>query len=52
MATVPRAEYPRTAAVAAEMAEYGSDRHYQLVLEQYLAGVVILSAAKDLPRPP
>jgi AcrR family transcriptional regulator len=39
MATLPRAEYPRTAAVAAEMAQYGSDQHYELVLEQYLAGI-------------
>lgn len=39
MATLPRSEYPHTAAVAAEMAGYASDRHYDLVLEQLLTGI-------------
>jgi len=39
MAQLPRADYPHTAAVAGEMVGYGSDRHYDLVLEQFLSGI-------------
>jgi len=39
LAALPRSEYPRTAAVADEMATYGNERHYDLVLEQLLAGI-------------
>jgi AcrR family transcriptional regulator len=39
LATLSRAEFPRTAAVAAEMAHYASERHYDLVLEQLLIGI-------------
>jgi AcrR family transcriptional regulator len=39
LAALPPSEYPRTAAVAGEMAGYGSDRHYELVLDQLLAGI-------------
>jgi AcrR family transcriptional regulator len=41
-------DYPHTAAVAGDMAEYGSDVHYALVLELLLAGVQgAASAARD-----
>jgi AcrR family transcriptional regulator len=39
LAALPRDEYPFTAAVAGEMADYASDRHYELVVDQLLAGV-------------
>ena len=45
LATLPRDQYPRTAAVATEMAEYGNDRHYALVLEMTLAGIRAEAAA-------
>ena len=40
---------PRLAAVAVEMASYGSDRHHDPVLEQLLAG--ISAAARGDLRP-
>jgi AcrR family transcriptional regulator len=39
LAMLPLSEYPHTAAVARDMALYGSDRHYGMVLEQLLAGI-------------
>jgi AcrR family transcriptional regulator len=39
LAALPLSEFPRTAAVAGEMANYASDRHYELVIDQLLAGV-------------
>jgi AcrR family transcriptional regulator len=39
LAALPPARYPHTAAVAAEMAGYASVRHYELVLDQLLAGI-------------
>ncbi|MGH9151064.1 MAG: TetR/AcrR family transcriptional regulator, partial [Acidimicrobiales bacterium] len=39
LAALPHAEFPRTADVAGEMANYASDRHYELVIDQLLAGV-------------
>jgi AcrR family transcriptional regulator len=36
---LPKAAFPVTVEVAAEMGDYASDRHYELVLEQFLAGV-------------
>jgi AcrR family transcriptional regulator len=39
LAALPRSDYPRTAAVADEMATYGNERDYDLVLEQLLAGI-------------
>jgi AcrR family transcriptional regulator len=46
LAALSRADYPHTAAVAVEMAGYASDRHYELVLEQLLAGIR-LAAPED-----
>ena len=34
-------EFPYTAEIAGEMISYGSDRHYDLVLDQYLTGIRI-----------
>jgi len=39
LATVPVSVYPHTAAVAADMAQYGADRHYELLLGHLLAGI-------------
>ena len=39
LATLSAADYPYTAAVAGEMAEYGHDRHYRWVLDQMLIGL-------------
>jgi AcrR family transcriptional regulator len=36
---LPRHDYPITVDVAAEMGDYASDRHYELVLDRFLAGV-------------
>ena len=49
LATLPRSEYPHTAAVAEEMAAYASDRHYELVLDQIMVG--IWSAAHRAANP-
>jgi AcrR family transcriptional regulator len=39
LAALPRAEYPLTVDVAAEMGAYGSDHHYDIVLDQLLRGL-------------
>jgi AcrR family transcriptional regulator len=39
LARLPAAEYPLTVDVAAEMGAYGSERHYEFVLDQYLGGL-------------
>ena len=39
MATLPAETFPNTAAVAAELAAYGSDAHYELVLGALLEGL-------------
>jgi AcrR family transcriptional regulator len=39
LAALLRAEYPHTAAVVGEMADYGNDRHYELVIDQLMHGV-------------
>jgi AcrR family transcriptional regulator len=39
LAALPPAEYPLTVAVAGELGAYGSDRHYDFVLAQLLAGL-------------
>lgn len=36
LAALPVAEYPHTVAVAHELADYASDRHYEIVLDQLL----------------
>jgi hypothetical protein len=35
----PRSEYPLTVDVADEMGAYGSDHHYDFVLDQFLRGL-------------
>ncbi|HEX8101156.1 MAG TPA: TetR/AcrR family transcriptional regulator [Solirubrobacteraceae bacterium] len=47
LAALPRSEFPLTAGVAGEMGAYGSDRHYELVLDQLLRGL----EAGSQPRP-
>lgn len=39
LAAIPASVFPFTAVVAVEMASYGNDAHYALVLEQLLTGV-------------
>jgi len=39
LGALPSAEYPLTARVGTEMAEYGSDRHDEPVIAQMLAGI-------------
>ena len=39
LAVLPRAEYPLTVDVADEMGAYGSDDHYDFVLDQFLGGL-------------
>jgi AcrR family transcriptional regulator len=39
LAALPRAEFPLTVAVAGELGAYGSDRHYDFVLDQLLGGL-------------
>jgi AcrR family transcriptional regulator len=39
LAALPPAEYPLTVEVAAEMGAYGSDQHYEFVLDQFLSGL-------------
>jgi AcrR family transcriptional regulator len=47
LASLPPAEYPLTARAASEMAEYGSDRHYELVIAQMLAGIRAAAQSTD-----
>jgi AcrR family transcriptional regulator len=44
LAALPRAHYPLTVDVAGELGAYGSDQHYDFVLDQFLNG---LSATAD-----
>jgi AcrR family transcriptional regulator len=39
LAALPRTEYPLTVEVAGEMGAYGSDQHYDFVLDQMLTGL-------------
>jgi AcrR family transcriptional regulator len=39
LAALPRTEYPLTVEVADEMGAYGSDHHYEFVLDQFLSGL-------------
>ena len=48
-AAIPWSKFPLTAAVAEEMLAYGSDRHYELVLDHTLDG--IRRAAEGLTGP-
>ena len=39
LALLPPTEYPLTVEVAVELGAYGSDDHYELVLDQLLSGL-------------
>jgi AcrR family transcriptional regulator len=39
LAALPRSEYPLTVEVAGEMGAYGSDDHYEFVLDRFLSGL-------------
>jgi AcrR family transcriptional regulator len=39
LAMLPRSEYPLTVEVAGELGAYGSDDHYDFVLDQFLSGL-------------
>jgi AcrR family transcriptional regulator len=39
LAMLPRSEYPLTVDVAGELGAYGSDDHYDFVLDQFLSGL-------------
>jgi hypothetical protein len=39
LAALPREHFPLTVAVAREMGAYGSDEHYDLVLDGLLSGL-------------
>jgi AcrR family transcriptional regulator len=39
LAALPRSQYPLTVAIADEMGAYGSDAHYDFVLDQFLSGL-------------
>lgn len=47
LAALPRSEYPLTVDVADELGAYGSDHHYELVLDQLLTG--LRATADDEP---
>jgi AcrR family transcriptional regulator len=47
LAQLPRGEYPLTVDVAAEMGAYGSDHHYDFVLDQLLSGLHATAAASQ-----
>jgi len=46
LAELPRTEYPLTVDVAAEMGAYGSDHHYDFVLDQLLSGLRVTANAE------
>jgi hypothetical protein len=48
LGALPRAEYPRTVAVAADLGAYGGDAHYEFVLDRLLAG--LRATAGGAPR--
>jgi AcrR family transcriptional regulator len=39
LAALPRSEYPLTVEVAGQMGAYGSDDHYEFVLDRFLSGL-------------
>ena len=51
LAALPRAEYPLTVDVATEMGAYGSDHHYDFVLDQLLSGLRATAIAESAQRP-
>ena len=46
LAELPRTDYPLTVDVAGEMGAYGSERHYDFVLDQLLSGLHATADAK------
>ena len=46
LAALPRTEYPLTVDVAGEMGAYGSDHHYDFVLDQLLSGLRATAGAE------
>jgi hypothetical protein len=44
LAALPPSEYPLTVEVARELGAYGSDHHYDFVLDQFLCGLRVASA--------
>src|SRR5439155_10746872 len=51
LAALSNADFPLTVAVADEMAGYGSDRHYDLVMDQFLAGVRAAPSSNEIVTP-
>jgi AcrR family transcriptional regulator len=51
LAQLPRTEYPLTVDVADEMGAYGSDHHYDFVLDQLLSGLRV-TANSESEQPP
>jgi AcrR family transcriptional regulator len=47
LGALPPIDFPLTVRVASEMAEYGSDRHYEIVLAQTLAGIRSTAESTD-----
>ena len=41
LAALPPEEYPLTSEVAAELGGYGSNAHYEFVLDRYVSGLAI-----------
>ena len=52
LAQLPRTEYPLTVDVAGEMGAYGSDHHYDFVLDQLLSGLRTTADAEPANPPP
>jgi hypothetical protein len=46
LAQLPRADYPLTVDVAAEMGAHGSDQHYEFILDQLLSGLRVTANAE------
>jgi AcrR family transcriptional regulator len=51
LAQLPRSEYPLTVGVAAEMGAYGSDDHYDFVLDQFVGGLHAALGRRPLINP-
>jgi hypothetical protein len=47
LAMLSASVFPHTAAIAGEMATYGNERHYELVLEQLLTGIRATTRLED-----
>jgi AcrR family transcriptional regulator len=49
---LPRSDYPLTVDVAAEMGAYGSDDHYDFVLDRLVSGLRAVDSSPTAGRPP